>query len=270
MSIPNDQMNFASDCTPITREQEQAAFLRYQAGDLSGRDEIIQANLRYVIIIAAEYKDTGYISMSEAVSAGVMGMFEAIRRFEPERGIRFYSYATWWVREMIRAELSTWFGPGYRLPRSQFERHNAVQHIVTEAIKNNGHEPTDEAVSEQCELPTRTVTMLRNLQKRPKGFPEFWTDNGLLDEGPAPDEQVMDEEQRSLCEGLLDTVPLERDREIIRAYYGLGEYERDEPMTMAEVARQFGLSRERIRQILDKQLTAMRKKMAHLTPAEVI
>ena len=207
----------------LNREQEVELGRRIRSGDREALDALVCANLRFVVSMAKKYQARG-VALADLIDEGNIGLMRAARKFDERKGIKFISYAVWWIRQAIlqeRAEQS-------RVVRVPLYRARAVS---------------------QAQLSLDA--------------PVASSDDGQLleylpdDIMPRPDEQAL---KNSLAESLESAMALLRPREvhIIRLYFGLGG---EEPLTLEEIGAQLGITRERVRQIRDRALRRMRQSM---------
>lgn len=248
--------------TPLlTPEEEVALAKRIQKGDAEARDHMIRANLRLVVKIAGDYAGCG-LSVSDLVSEGNIGLMKAVERFDPEKGGKLSTYGAWWIKQSIKRALANQ-SKTVRLPIHMVDkiaRMRRIAHILTEAL---GREPTEEELSEELGVSRHKVSMLKQAALKPTSL------DAPVNEGEATefgdiiaDESAADPlaslEHRNLHEqldGLLDLHD-ERERRIIDGRFGLNGLK---PMLLEDVGREFGVSRERIRQIQNSALNKMRQ-----------
>ena len=257
--------------TPLlTVEEEVALAKRIQAGDEKARDHMIRANLRLVVKIAGDYAGCG-MSMSDLISEGNLGLMKAVERFDPEKGGKLSTYGSWWIKQSIKRALANQ-SKTIRLPIHMVDkiaRMRRISLMLTEAL---GREPTEEELSEELGVSRHKVSMLRQAALRPtsldapvnEGEATAYGDI-IADESAAdPFAQLESSNLHGELGGLLDILD-EREKRIINDRFGLSGLR---PMLLEEVGREFGVSRERIRQIqnvaLEKMRNALRRKDAPL------
>jgi RNA polymerase primary sigma factor len=247
--------------TPLlTIEEEVALAKRIQAGDEKARDHMIRANLRLVVKIAGDYAGCG-MSMSDLISEGNLGLMKAVERFDPEKGGKLSTYGAWWIKQSIKRALANQ-SKTIRLPIHMVDkiaRMRRISLMLTEAI---GREPTEEELSEELGVSRHKVSMLRQAAMRPTSldapvndgeataFGDIIADESATD----PFTQLENSNLHGELGGLLDILD-EREKHIINNRFGLNGLR---PMLLEEVGREFGVSRERIRQIQNVALTKMR------------
>ena len=247
------------DSRPLPREREVELAERITRGDMEARDELVRANLRFVVDVARQYQNRG-LTMAELVSAGNMGLMKAADRFDGERGFKFISYAVWWIRQSIMQTLTD----QTRTVRVPVTRQNMMRDI-TRATQHLGGDQRDVTVGEIAErLGVAEVEVLETMLKgRPetsldRNFEEG-DDRNLLSTLPdesidLADDAVSERDCRARIEGVLATLD-DRERYIVRCYYGL---DGEEPLTLEQIGGSMGLTRERVRQLKERALGRMR------------
>ena len=247
------------DSQPLSREREVELAERITRGDMEARDELVRANLRFVVDVARQYQNRG-LTMAELVSAGNMGLMKAADRFDGERGFKFISYAVWWIRQSIMQTLTD----QTRTVRVPVTRQNMMRDI-NRATRHLGGDHRDVTVAEIAErLGLAEVEVLETMLKgRPetsldRTFEEG-DDRSLLSTIPdesidLADEAVSERDCRARIEGVLATLD-DRESYIVRCYYGL---DGEEPLTLEQIGGSMGLTRERVRQLKERALARMR------------
>jgi RNA polymerase primary sigma factor len=248
--------------TPLlTIEEETELAERIKCGDREARDHMIRANLRLVVKIAGDYSGYG-VSMSDLVSEGNIGLMKAVERFDPEKGGKLSTYAAWWIKQSIKRTLANQ-SKTIRLPVHMVDkiaRMRRISSMLTEAL---GREPTDDELATELGLPRQKVAMLKQAALRPTSLDAPVNEGEATEYGDIigdesasnPHERLEDkdlQEQLGDLLGILD----ERERRIIDGRLGLNGLK---PMLLEDVGREFGVSRERIRQIQNSALNKMRR-----------
>ena len=247
------------DSQPLSREREVELAERITRGDMAARDELVQANLRFVVDVARQYQNRG-LTMAELVSAGNMGLMKAADRFDGERGFKFISYAVWWIRQSIMQTLTD----QTRTVRVPVTRQNMMRDI-SRATQHLGGDHRDVTVGEIAEqLGVAEAEVLETMLKgRPEASLDRTFEEGddrnllstLADESAdVADDSVSERDCRAQIEGVLSTLD-ERERYIVRCYYGL---DGEEPLTLEQIGRSMGLTRERVRQLKERALGRLR------------
>ncbi|MDP6698864.1 MAG: RNA polymerase sigma factor RpoD/SigA [Candidatus Latescibacteria bacterium] len=249
-----------SVCEPLSRTRESELSDRIQQGDKAARDELVRANLRFVIEIAKRYRHRG-LSLSELISAGNMGLLTAADRFEAARGVKFISYAVWWIKQAIISAIATEVRP-VRLPMNKITRLQEIGAAKARLRECTESEATIEKIAAELKLPFEEVVETLQSGDLVHSLEDTMDDIGnrrfidiLADEHQSAPDAVVEEEEglRQIDVGLacLD----ERDRYIVRKYYGLGG---EEPLTLEKIGGGLGLTRERVRQLKQSALIKLR------------
>ncbi len=248
--------------TPLlTIEEETALAERIKQGDLEARDHMIRANLRLVVKIAGEYSGYG-VSMSDLVSEGNIGLMKAVDRFDPEKGGKLSTYGAWWIKQSIKRALANQ-SKTVRLPVHMVDKIARIRRIASSLTEVLGREPTEDELAEETGIPRHKVAMLKQAALHPTSLDApvnagEATEQGeiIADESAAnPFDLLSDKNLHDQIDGLLATLD-ERERRIIDERFGLNGLT---PMLLEDVGREFGVSRERIRQIQNSALMKMRK-----------
>jgi len=247
--------------TPLLTVQEENALAeRIKMGDNDARDHMIRANLRLVVKIAHDYSGYG-LSLSDLVSEGNIGLMNAVERFDPEKGGKLSTYGAWWIKQSIKRALANQ-SKTIRLPIHMVDkiaRMRRISSILAEAL---GREPTDDELATELGLPRQKIAMLKQAAQRPTSldapindgeateYSEVISDESASD----PHEMLADKNLHGEIDGLLSILN-ERERRIIDERFGLNGLK---PMLLEDVGREFGVSRERIRQLQNAALSKMR------------
>jgi RNA polymerase primary sigma factor len=248
--------------TPLLTAQEEIELAaRIKRGDKEARAHMIQANLRLVVKIAQDYANYG-LPVTDLISEGNIGLMKAVERFDPEKGGKLSTYAAWWIKQSIKRALANQ-SKTIRLPVHMVDKIAKMRRISAMLAEALGREPTDDEISEEIGLPRRKLAMLKQASQRPTSLDE------PINEGEATrySEIIGDERAEDPLEALSDSnlqgelgdllgVLDQRERQIIDERFGLNG---QKPMTLEEVGSQFGVTRERIRQLQNVALTKMRK-----------
>ena len=245
--------------SPLLSAEEEVYFSRLALkGDEPSRKRMIESNLRLVVKIARRYINRG-LTLLDLIEEGNLGLIRAVEKFDPERGFRFSTYATWWIRQTIERAIMNQTRT-IRLPIHVVKELNVYLRAARELAQKLDHEPTPEEIADLVDKPVENVERMLGLNERvtsvdtPMGKD---SDKSLLD--TIPDTVSSDPEtllQNSNISGnlnnWLDMLP-EKHAEVLSRRFGLRGYEMS---TLEEVGREIGLTRERVRQI---QVEALRK-----------
>ncbi len=249
-----------ADSTPLSREREVELSARIQDGDQDARDELIQANLRFVIDVAKNYQNRG-LSFPDLISAGNLGLMTAAERFDGTRGYKFISYAVWWIRQSILQTIAEHVRT-VRLPLNKLSLLKDISKATRKLGHGRDHEPVVEEIAKELDLSPDVVTDAI-LSARPVSSLDGAFDDdenrSLLNIVPdqnqrAPDSELMRGSARGQLEDVLNSLD-EREQKIIRLYFGLDGME---ALTLEQIGDLIGVTRERVRQIKERALGRLR------------
>jgi RNA polymerase primary sigma factor len=243
----------------LNAEQEDRVARLAQAGDRDALELLIRSNLRFVISVAKKYQNRG-MSFLDLIQEGNVGLVTAARKFDPDQGVKFISYAVWWIRQAILASLAK-NSRSVRLPLNRATELARIVRVREQLRQELGRDPSAEEIGELAELEPATVDMLQALNvaevrlDAPVGASEdnHLADRFLVDETSLEEsvEAILLKEHVALA--LRDLRP--RDARVVRLYYGLqGEQEH----TLEEIGKLLGVTRERVRQLRDRALRDLR------------
>lgn len=239
--------------TPLLNaEQEKELAHRIRRGDPQAREHMARANLRLVVSIAKMYVDRG-LSLQDLIAEGNFGLLKAVEKFDPDAGCRFSTYATWWIKQAIRRALVNTV-KSVRVPSYMAENISKWRNVSQEFVFRRGRMPTVEEVALELGIPEESWPLLkRTIQSSSLGSQvslDLLTasqDTVEDEDSKSPEEHLLDEDLLQRLEDLLGAID-EREATILKLRYGLGA-EGQEPMTLKEIGRVVGLTRERVRQI---------------------
>lgn len=250
--------------TPLlTPKEEVELAARIKMGDQKARTHMIKANLRLVVKIAQDYSGYG-LPLSDLISEGNIGLMKAVERFDPEKGGKLSTYGSWWIKQSIKRALANQ-SKTIRLPVHMVDKVSKMRKISTMMGESMGREPTDQELSDELGIPRRKLAMLKQASQRPTSLDAPVGDDSSSDYSEMigderavnPLDALADKNMHGQLDGLLDILD-ERESRIIDARFGLNG---KKPMTLEEVGREFGVTRERIRQLQNIALDKMRKKL---------
>jgi RNA polymerase primary sigma factor len=256
------------ECPLLTAEEEKTLCRKiiHEACPAS-RERMIRSNLRLVVSIAKRYVNRG-LSLQDLIEEGNLGLLKAVENFDPEYGARFSTYGTWWIKQAIKRALINAVQP-IHIPAYMVELIARWKKTHRELEETLGRHPNIQELSEAMELPPRKVRIIKKAVRafqRPAqtggnggdGEPPTLSEMLADDKTPTPEEQVLREDDLHTIQILLDAID-DREARILRLRYGL---DGEEPMTLKEIGKHVGLTRERVRQI---EIEALRKLNARLS-----
>lgn len=235
----------------LSKEEEYDLATKAKAGDLEAFKLLIKSNLRFVVNISKKYQNAG-ISLLDLINEGNIGLIEAAKRFDPEKGVKFISYAVWWVRQAIMQAFAEQSG-AVRLPVKQAGLLYRISEKYRELKQKTGRDPTIQDLADELGMDATDITPILRASRFSLSLETQQND----DSGYTLIANLPDIDQISAFNASLKTTLYEditnvlqkldpRERKIIEMHYGIVD---GEPKTLEEIGKEFGLSRERIRQI---------------------
>ncbi len=260
-SILRVYMDEISKTELLTIKEEHELAERIMAGDEAAREHMIRANLRLVVKIAKDYTNYG-LALADLISEGNIGLMKAVEKYDPEKGGKLSTYAAWWIKQSIKRALSNQ-SKTVRLPIHMVDKISRLRKITLSVTEELGREPTDDELTEILGIPRKKLAMLKQAAQRPTSL-----DAPVGDEGSAtfsetlgdskavdPFDALTAKEMHGELGGLMSLLD-KRETKIIGARFGLNG---KKPLTLEEISHDFGVTRERIRQVQNIALEKMRK-----------
>lgn len=248
----------------LSREEEVALARQIRKGGPEAeiaRERFLNANLRLVVSMVGKYKHSS-LGVQDLVQEGNIGLMRALTKFDPERGFKFSTYASWWIRQaMTRA---TQQADAIRIPVHQVDARNQVRKVEQYFDHHFDRDPTDEEIIEATGLNPKAVQSARNLPSVGASLDDLVGDGDSTVASFIEDEDAVDAELAVLVQDLRDQSGkildelTQRDRRIFMLRFG------EEPLSLEEIGDKVGLTRERVRQILEKNRAALRAKARKL------
>jgi len=249
----------------LSAEEEQELGRRIHAGDLQAREHLIRANLRLVVSIAKIYAERG-LSLQDLIAEGNIGLMKAAEKFDPAAGCRFSTYGTWWIKQAIRRALTNTV-KSVRVPGYMTEMISKWRGVSAELTYLLGRVPTVEEVARELEIPAESWPLLKRTIET-SGSAQVSLDVLSSAQDTVEDDRTVDPEEQLVHADLLAkldellAVIDEREATILRLRYGLGT-PNNEPLTLKEIGKIVGLTRERVRQIEQEALRKLYGVMGH-------
>jgi RNA polymerase primary sigma factor len=245
----------------LTREDEVELAGRIRTGDEEALDKLVRSNLRFVVSVAKKYQNQG-VALGDLINEGNLGLIRAAHKFDETKGIKFISYAVWWIRQAILQALAE----QSRIVRVPLNRAGALHRIGRRSstlLQELGREPTVEELADELDLSEDEVQRTLAISQTHLSLDAPLTpgeDNRLLDYLPdqfsaGPDDETYERALASTVEEALGTLK-DREARVLRLYFGLEDGH--DPMTLEEIGAMLGITRERVRQIKEKALVRLR------------
>ncbi|MFP4546541.1 MAG: RNA polymerase sigma factor RpoD/SigA [Fidelibacterota bacterium] len=247
---------------PLTPEEEIDLAQRVKKGERNALKKLTEANLRFVVSVAKDYQGQG-LPLTDLINEGNLGLIKAAERFDETRGFKFISYAVWWIRQSILQALAE----HSRIVRLPLNRVGTISKITKEAEsleKNNERAPGQDEIANNLEMNTSEVSNAIRISRRHQSLNAPFRDGEksclmdvIKDSGQKnPDSEIMQDSLKQEIRETLSTLK-DRERKVIQMYFGI---DREYSLTLNEIGDEFGLTRERVRQIKEKAINRLRHK----------
>jgi RNA polymerase primary sigma factor len=245
----------------LTPDQEVQLAERIKRGDPEARSHMIRANLRLVVKIAQDYANYG-LPLLDLISEGNIGLMKAVERFDPNKGGKLSTYAAWWIKQSIKRALANQ-SKTIRLPVHMVDKISKMRRVAMAMSEELGREPSDDELSEEIGIDRAKLSQLKVASMRPASLDAPISEDDSTEFGEIvgdesaqnPFEMLSHKNMHGQLDGLL-TVLDERERKIIDARFGLAG---QKARTLEEVGQEFGVTRERIRQLQNIALRKLRR-----------
>ncbi len=261
-----DQYLFDVEKYPLIEDPEEERELarRARAGDKEAAERLVTANLRFVISYVKKYQGRG-LGLAELVCIGNEGLLKAVKKFDPDKGVKFISYAVWWIRQTVLQALAEQTR-SVRIPLNQNSNLVKLSRTETALTQLLGRTPTDQEIAAEMDEPVETVRALRRVAASELSL-DAPIDRGDRDsasfgerfagaEAEDIEESVESQARREFLDRMFEKYLTERERKILYLYYGLDD---GEERTLEEIGSLLGVTRERIRQIRNRAFEKLRE-----------
>ncbi|WP_297243990.1 RNA polymerase sigma factor RpoD/SigA [uncultured Prevotella sp.] len=243
----------------LSVDEEVELAQKIRKGDRKALERLTKANLRFVVSVAKQYQNQG-LSLPDLINEGNVGLIKAAEKFDETRGFKFISYAVWWIRQSILQAIAEQ-SRIVRLPLNQVGSVNKINKVLNKFEQENERRASIDEIAERVDLPEDKIADAMKINGRHISMDAPFTegeDGSLIDvmpnsDSPEPDNMLVMESLREEIKRALQTLN-ERERKVIEAFFGIDQPEK----TLEEIGTEYGLTRERVRQIKEKAIRRLR------------
>jgi len=245
----------------LSRDEEMELARKAFKGDVLAQEKLARHNVRFVVSVAKKFQNRG-VPLVDLIGEGNLGLMTAARKFDPDRGVKFISYAVWWIRQAVQAAIAR-HGRPVRVPLNRTADLSRLGKTTTYLKEKLGRMPTVDELARATGLTEEAVRSLSSLNTEAvrldhptrEGDGNERMERFALAEQEGTDANTMANSQSADIEAALDSLP-PRDAKVLRLYFGLDD---GQPRTLEEIGRMMGVTRERIRQLRDRALIRLRE-----------
>ncbi len=251
-----------SEIPILSQDEERELGYRIKKGDKEALKKLVKHNLRFVVSVAKKYKNLG-ISLMDLINEGNLGLIRAAKKFDPDKDVKFISYAAWWIKQSIMKYITEQSAP-IKIPLKAKNRLQKLDSLKDEYKKAFNEEPLDEELMDMADLSERVLKNTEFTRFKFESLDDYVGEDKDIALGDLISDNEESIEERHIRESLieevnkcLDELP-ERERDIIKLRYGLYD---GKPRTLREIGEKYGISKERVRQLENNILNKLKKRL---------